>query len=268
MLYNAQFLAKMASSRPIAHVRPTVRPTVSFWEKTEQLDLADAAVASGAASVGIPTSNGVVLAAEKKWRHPMGNLSEDHSTYKIEKIADHICMVYSGMDPDYRLLVERARKMSQDYQFMFEDEILPRLLAQRLAAVIMERAESGGKRPFGVSLLIAGWYGRGYEGPNICEIHPCGRYFEWGARAIGRISVNGMTVLEERCGERLELENVEDAVRTAILTLSEGFEGQMTEDNVEIAVCDANGFKRFTPEEIKHYLTNIHDDDRIVTHEP
>ena len=32
---------------------------------------------------------------------------------------------------------------------------------------------------------------------------------------------------------------------------------QMTEDNVEIGVCDANGFKRFTPEEVKDYLTNI-----------
>ncbi len=31
----------------------------------------------------------------------------------------------------------------------------------------------------------------------------------------------------------------------------------MTEDNVEIGICDANGFRRFTPEEVKDYLTNI-----------
>lgn len=52
----------------------------------------------------------MVLATEKKHK---SILYEDHSTYKIEKITDRIGMVYSGMGPDYRLLVRRARKMAQ-----------------------------------------------------------------------------------------------------------------------------------------------------------
>ena len=58
----------------------------------------------------LKASNGVVLATEKKHK---SILYEDHSTYKIEKITDRIGMVYSGMGPDYRLLVRRARKMAQ-----------------------------------------------------------------------------------------------------------------------------------------------------------
>ena len=58
----------------------------------------------------VKASNGVVLATEKKHK---SILYEDHSTYKIEKITDRIGMVYSGMGPDYRLLVRRARKMAQ-----------------------------------------------------------------------------------------------------------------------------------------------------------
>ena len=51
---------------------------------------------------------------------------------------------------------------------------------------------------------------------------------------------------------------MEDAVHTAILTLKEGFEGQMTEDNVEIGICNAEkGFRRLTPQEVKDYLANI-----------
>ena len=46
--------------------------------------------------------NGVVLATEKKNK---SILFEDHSTYKIEQITDNIGMVYSGMGPDYRLLI-------------------------------------------------------------------------------------------------------------------------------------------------------------------
>ena len=43
-----------------------------------------------------------------------------------------------------------------------------------------------------------------------------------------------------RYSEDLELE---DAVHTAILTLKEGFEGQMTEDNIEIGICNDAGFR-------------------------
>lgn len=57
-----------------------------------------------------------------------------------------------------------------------------------------------------------------------------------------------------RYNEKLELE---DAIHTAILTLKEGFEGQMTEDNIEIGVCNKDGFRKLTPSEIKDYLASI-----------
>ena len=49
-----------------------------------------------------------------------------------------------------------------------------------------------------------------------------------------------ITSLHYRYSEDLELE---DAVHTAILTLKEGFEGQMTEDNIEIGICNDGGFR-------------------------
>ena len=50
---------------------------------------------------------------------------------------------------------------------------------------------------------------------------------------------------------------LEDAVHTAILTLKESFEGQMTEDNIEIGICDKDGFRRLMPAEVKDYLAQI-----------
>eukprot|EP00094_Tigriopus_californicus_P000018 TCALIF_00018-PA protein Name:"Similar to PSMA2 Proteasome subunit alpha type-2 (Homo sapiens)" AED:0.14 eAED:0.14 QI:0/0/0/1/1/1/4/0/234 len=227
--------------------------------KLVQIEYALAAVASGAASVGIKAVNGVVLATEKKHK---SILYEDHSTYKIEKITDHIGMVYSGMGPDYRLLVRRARKMAQDYLLMYGETIPTSQLVQRVANVMQgiiyvtqEYTQSGGVRPFGVSLLIAGWDASVNNGsPILFQCDPSGAYFAWKATAMGKNYVNGKTFLEKRYDDKLELE---DAVHTAILTLKEGFEGQMTEDNVEIGICDENGFRRFTPEEVKDYLTNI-----------
>lgn len=82
-----------------------------------QIEYALAAVAAGAPSVGIKgmapiwsillcnsfilyiAKDGVVLASENKMK---SILYEESSVHKIEKIDDHIGMVYSGMGPDFR----------------------------------------------------------------------------------------------------------------------------------------------------------------------
>ena len=65
---------------------------------------------------------------------------------------------------------------------------------------------------------------------------------------------NARSFLERRYNEELELD---DAVHTAILTLKESFEGQMNEHNIEIGICDSNGFKRLDPSEVKDYLGSL-----------
>lgn len=61
---------------------------------------------------------------------------------------------------------------------------------------------------------------------------------------MGNNYINGKTFLEKRFNLDLELD---DAVHTAILTLKEGFEGRMTEDNVEIGITIEQGFRRLSP---------------------
>ena len=49
---------------------------------------------------------------------------------------------------------------------------------------------------------------------------------------------------------------MEDAIHTAILTLKDGFEGTMTEYNIEIGIVttDDPTFRVLTPAQIKEYL--------------
>ncbi|XP_022646811.1 proteasome subunit alpha type-2-like [Varroa jacobsoni] len=222
--------------------------TFSPSGKLVQIEYALNAVTAGAASVGIKATNGVVLATEKKQK---SILNVEHSTFKVEMIADHIGMVYSGLGPDYRLLVKRARKIAQQYWLTYGESIPTTQLVQKVAHIMQEYTQSGGVRPFGVSLLICGWDNdRGY----LFQCDPSGAYFAWKATALGKNNVNGKTFLEKRYSETVELE---DAVHTAILTLKEGFEGQMTQDNIEIGICDANGFRRLSPSQVNDYLANI-----------
>jgi len=67
--------------------------------------------------------------------------------------------------------------------------------------------------------------------------------------------VNAKNFLEKRYNEDIE---IEDAIHTAILTLKEGFEGAITEDNIEIGIVGADRkFKVLTPTEVKDYLEEV-----------
>ncbi|KAJ1814502.1 Proteasome subunit alpha type-2 [Coemansia sp. RSA 2599] len=226
--------------------------------KLLQIEHALAAVGNGSTSVGIKAANGVVIATEKKTGSSLIDIS---SLEHMAMVCESIGMVYSGMGPDFRVLVNSARKMAQQYRRVYMEDPPVRILVKELASVMQEFTQSGGVRPFGVSLLLAGVDERG---PSLYQVDPSGSYFPWMATAIGKNMVNSKTFLEKRFNGDMELE---DAVHTAILTLKEGFEGQMTENSIDVGIVSVipsgqsgqskPAFQRLTSAEIKDYLSNI-----------
>lgn len=61
---------------------------------------------------------------------------------------------------------------------------------------MQEFTQSGGVRPFGVSILFAGFDD---DGPQLYQIDPSGAYFGWKATAIGKDSDSAKTFLERVC---------------------------------------------------------------------
>ena len=213
----------------------------------------------GVTSLGIKATNGIVLATEKK---SASTLIDSSSLSKISLITPNCGMVYSGMGPDYRVLVDKARKVSHtNYKRIYNEYPPTRILVQDVARVMQEATQSGGIRPYGVSLLIAGW-DEGVEpqpveapvaeaeeteegpkklrgktggiikgGPSLYQVDPSGSYFPWKATAIGKSATSAKTFLEKRYRDDLELE---DAIHIALLTLKETIEGEMNGETVEI----------------------------------
>ncbi len=198
-----------------------------------------------------------MLATEKKSSSP---LIDPPSLSKVSLITPNIGMVYSGMGPDYRILVDKARKVSHTgYKRIYNEYPPTRILVQDVARVMQEATQSGGVRPYGVSLLIAGWDERIEPeadsepaaaeteaekkaakgkaggvlkgGPGLWQVDPSGSYFPWKATAIGKSAGSAKTFLEKRYKEDLELE---DAIHIALLTLKETIEGEMNGETVEI----------------------------------
>eukprot|EP00037_Helgoeca_nana_P014000 m.129693 g.129693 ORF g.129693 m.129693 type:complete len:236 (-) comp22339_c0_seq1:124-831(-) len=224
--------------------------TFSPSGKLVQIEYALHAVAAGNTSIGIKAIDGAVIATEKKMP---SILVDESSLYKVVKLTETIGMVYSGMGPDSRVLMSEGRKLAQKYFRVYQEPIPTLQLVRQLASVMQEYTQRGGVRPFGVSLLICGFDLAGK--PSLFQVDPSGSYFAWKASAIGKNMVNAKTFLEKRFSEELELE---DAIHTAILTLKEGFEGQMTETNIEIGIVDKEGgFRRLEPAEVKDYLASV-----------
>ncbi|KAK0705362.1 putative proteasome subunit alpha type-2 [Lasiosphaeris hirsuta] len=236
--------------------------TFSPSGKLVQIEYALNAVNQGVTALGIKATNGIVLATEKKSSSP---LADPSSLSKISLITPNIGMVYSGMGPDYRVLVDRARKVSHTgYKRIYNEYPPTRILVQDVARVMQEATQSGGVRPYGVSLLIAGWdegvlpegaeeeeaktEAEGDEttkkptgktggtlkgGPMLYQVDPSGSYFPWKATAIGKSATTAKTFLEKRYTEGLELE---DAIHIALLTLKETIEGEMNGETIEIGI--------------------------------
>ena len=101
-------------------------------------------------------------------------------------------MVYSGIGPDFQVLVRRARKKAMVYSASFNESIPVHLLVSDLASVMQEftqvsgghncwarlpctsfesysglHRQSGGVRPFGCSVLVAGY---DYDGAHLYQV--------------------------------------------------------------------------------------------------
>eukprot|EP01006_Ploeotia_vitrea_P066228 TRINITY_DN94563_c0_g1_i1.p1 TRINITY_DN94563_c0_g1~~TRINITY_DN94563_c0_g1_i1.p1 ORF type:complete len:240 (-),score=36.34 TRINITY_DN94563_c0_g1_i1:54-773(-) len=228
--------------------------TFSPSGKLGQIDHALAAVKQGATSLAIKAADGVVVATEKK----SPQLVDPASVQKISLLDEHVGLCYAGMGSDARVLVKSARKECQTYRRVYEERIPIAQLVRHLATVMQEYTQQGGVRPFGVSLLVAGY---DETGPHLYQVDPSGSFWAWKAAAIGKNMVNANTFLEKRFSNEMELE---DAVHTALLTLKEGFDGKMTADNIELATVrpdpDNNNIPTFQvlpPSTIKEYLDEI-----------
>jgi len=224
--------------------------TFSPSGKLVQIEYALNAVAAGKTALGIKATNAVVIATEKKVPSVLVDVK---SVEKINNFTENIGVTYSGMGPDNRVLLRRGRKEAAKYSLEYKDPIPCSQLVREVASVMQEFTQQGGVRPFGVSLLVAGFDD---DGPQLYQVDPSGSYWAWKASAIGKNATNAKTFLEKRYNPEME---VEDAIHTAILTLKEGFEGAMNEHNIEIGVVREKDrkFEVLSPEKVADYLSEV-----------
>lgn len=85
-------------------------------------------------------TNGIVIATEKK---TSSILIDDYVIEKVAVICPNIGIVYSGMGPDFRILVTKARKSAQSYWKIYGEYPPTKVLTQEIATVMQQATQSG-----------------------------------------------------------------------------------------------------------------------------
>ena len=214
-----------------------------------QVEYAREAVRRGTPSIGVRTSDGVVLLVDKRVSSP---LMEEASVEKLHKVDEHVGIASAGHVADARQLVDFARRAAQVNRLRYEEPVEVEALTKDVTDHIQQYTQIGGARPFGVALLVAG-VDRDGE-PRLFETDPSGTPYEWRAIAVGedRSAVQGY--LEDEYQAGLDLA---DGVDLALRALGE-IRDRLDPVGVDVATVDAEtrSFVELTDDEVAEYLAD------------
>lgn len=217
-----------------------------------QVEYAKKTVRQGSTAIGVVCKDGVVLVTDKRIVDP---LVVPDAVEKIFQIDDHIGATAAGILSDARVLVERAQVKAQQYRVTYDSPIDPQDIVKDICDLKQLCTQSGGLRPFGVSVLVAGIN----DEPKLFETDPTGIFFQYKATAIGEHEPEVEEILHKEYKESL---TVDEGIRLAIKALYQTVDNDFNVDRIDCAYIKSEDrqFKRLNSKEIGEYLGAVKKD--------
>ncbi|HKJ96914.1 MAG TPA: archaeal proteasome endopeptidase complex subunit alpha [Thermoplasmataceae archaeon] len=211
-----------------------------------QVEYAREAVKKGSTALGIKFKNGVALISDKKIR---SKLVERNSLEKIQLIDDYVAAVTSGLVADARVLIDFARIGTQQEKITYGSLVNMENLVKKVADQMQQYTQFGGVRPYGVSMIFAGYDG---IGQRLFDCDPAGTINEYKAVAIGAGKEAVTNFLEKEYKDDL---SEKDAIALAIKALKASVEEDSEFRSPEVAsVVEGQKFKVYSAEEVAKFL--------------
>lgn len=214
-----------------------------------QVEYAAEAVRKGSCVVGVRAEDCVILAVE---RRAVAKLQDSRTARKIAAVDDNVVLAFAGLQADARVLIDMARLECQSYRLNMEVAPSVDYIARHIAKLQQKYTIRGGRRPFGISTLIAGFATDGT--PGLLQTEPHGILTSWKAQAIGRNSKTVQEFLEKNTEENLSRK---DAMALAIRALLEVVEAGQGSQNLEVAVAKPDGIEMVPEAEITAVVESV-----------
>lgn len=219
-----------------------------------QVEYAIEAIKLGSTAIGLRTSEGVVLAVEKRITSP---LMESTTIEKIVEVDKHIGCAVSGLMADSRTMIDRARVECQSHWFVYNERMSVESCAQAVSNLAIQFGDSDDdgaamSRPFGVAILFAGI---DEKGPQLYHMDPSGTFVEFDAKAIGSGSEGAQQSLQEMFHRSMTLV---EATTAALTILKQVMEEKLNSTNVEVMTMTPDKlFHMFDKDEVEESLKNV-----------
>jgi len=224
-----------------------------------QVEYAIEAIKLGSTAIGIQTSEGVVLAVERRITSPLIIPKSIEKLYELDK---HIGCAMSGLIADSRTMVDKARNEGQNHWFTYNEPMSVESITQSLSNLALafgnKDIDRGAmSRPFGVALLIGGV---DEHGPRLFHLDPSGTYLQYDAKAIGSASEGAQKTLQQVYDKSMSLNQ---ACREALKILKQVMEAKLNSTNVELCtITQENKFKMVGKEELEAMVEDINNKEK------
>ena len=208
-----------------------------------QVEYAEKAVNLGTSVIAMATKEGLIYLADRKL---ISNLLVKAQFKKIVQVDDHLIISGSGVMSDGRRLIEQAQLDSSEHKLKFQSPIDILALVKDIANIQQYYTQTGGMRPFGVSLLIGGIEN---NKSHLYQTTPSGMYIKFIARAVGKESKKLNEILEKEFKEDFTLK---ESINFGVNTFKKCFTENFKIERLDIVTLDLkSNIKRYTTQEIK-----------------
>jgi proteasome alpha subunit len=210
-----------------------------------QIEYAEKAVTLGAPILAMTTKQGIVYIVDRRLKSKL--LVKD-SLKKVISVDNHIIISGSGVMSDGRRLIEQSQVMAQEHRIKYQTPTDVLSMVKDLANIKQHYSQSGGVRPFGVSLLI----GAIEDGmPKLYQTTPSGMYFNYLAKSVGTNSNKIDTFLEENYKENM---SNKDAIKLGLKAYKQVQDKNFDIERFEVVTLDLDEtFTKLSDKEVSKY---------------
>jgi len=218
-----------------------------------QVEYAKKTVRQGSTAIGMVCSDGVLLVADKR---VVDSLIVPESVEKIWQIDENIGASASGILSDARVLVDRAQLKAQQHRVTYDSEVDTLTIVKDICDLKQVCTQSGGLRPFGVSVLVAGID----DGvPKLFETDPIGIYFQYRATAIGEGEIEVEEILHSEYKPEI---TIEDGLKLSLKALKKVLGDNFSTERIDAAsiTISEKKFRRVSKQKIEKLSSDLKDD--------